>query len=184
MILRSSRSIAGLGLLAALAGAPLHAATEAALQVKLKAAIVSKLPQFVQWPPPTLAGRRTVDICVAAPNPFGADLQELVDGESLEGRALAVRDLDRESDLAGCALLYVPGGTLSNRRALLHKAQAEPILTISDDPAFLDEGGIVRLGVVDGRMRFDIDASAARRVGLRISSQLLQLAASVRGGQS
>jgi hypothetical protein len=56
------------------------------------------------------------------------------------------------------------------------------VLTVSDDQKFLDQGGIVRLRQVDGRLRFDIDAGAARRAGLRISSQMLQLAATVRGG--
>jgi hypothetical protein len=41
----------------------------------------------------------------------------------------------------------------------------------------------VRLRLVDGRMRFDINATAAGQAGLRISSQLLQLALSVRGSQ-
>ena len=45
-------------------------------------------------------------------------------------------------------------------------------------------GGMVALRVVGGRLRFDIDAAAARKAGLRISSQLLRLALSVRGGLS
>jgi hypothetical protein len=66
-------------------------------------------------------------------------------------------------------------------RALLQTAASRPVLTVSDDPHFLDQGGIVQLRVVQGRLRFDIDAGAAKRVGLQISSQLLRLAVSVRG---
>jgi YfiR/HmsC-like len=68
--------------------------------------------------------------------------------------------------------------------AKLHRAAALPVLTMGDDDRFLDEGGIVRLRVVDGHPRFDVDEAAARRVGLRISSKLLELAATVRRGPS
>ncbi len=181
---RHAAPVLGLAVLAALTGGSRVTAAEATLQLKLKAAIVSKLPQFVQWPPGAFGERRTMDICVASPDPFGPDLRELVEGESLDGRRLVVRNVEQEADVEGCSLLYVPEGTLAARRPLLRKAVGLPILTISDDQRILDEGGIVRLRLVEGRIRFDINAEAARRVGLRISSQLLQLAMTVRGGES
>ena len=49
-------------------------------------------------------------------------------------------------------------------------------------PTFIDEGGIVALRMINGRVRFDINVEAANQAGLRLSSQLLQLALSVRGG--
>src|SRR5690349_9487102 len=53
---------------------------------RLKAAIVSKLPQFVEWPEPVLEGRSSFDICVAAPDPFGSDLSALVADETVAQR--------------------------------------------------------------------------------------------------
>lgn len=140
------------------------------------------MPQFVEWPAAALDGRQTVDVCVAAPNPFGADLEELVAGETLGDRKVLVRHLDGDEDLPGCHVLVV-SGPAGARHALLQRVAARPILTVGDDPRFLDAGGIVRLRLVDGRMRFDVNAHAARRAGLRISSQLLQLALTVRGAE-
>ena len=174
-----TRTIIG-GLIFTLAAlAPrLHAQTT--LENKLKAAIVSKFPQFVEWPSAALDGRTTVDVCVVRPDPFGADLDELVADERLGDRKVTVRHVEHEPDLAGCQLLVI-AGTLVPHRPLLERAAALPILTVGDDPRFLDAGGVVRLRQVDGRMRFDVNADAARRAGLRISSQLLQLAVTVRG---
>jgi hypothetical protein len=62
------------------------------------------------------------------------------------------------------------------------RAAALPILTVGDYGTFLDEGGIVKLLIIDGRVRFEVDLATAGRVGLRLSSQLLQLALNVRGG--
>lgn len=176
-----SAAVAALLLLASgVAGVDVSA--QPSLESKLKAAIVSKFPQFVEWPATALAGRDTATLCVAAPDPFGGDLQQLVEGETVGGRAIEVRTIDRDQDIDSCHLLFVPAGS-AERRALLQRASTRPILTVGDDQRFLDEGGIVRLRLVDGRVRFDVNAAAAQRVGLRISSQLLQLAVTVRGGQ-
>ncbi len=78
-------------------------------------------------------------------------------------------------------MLFLPSRA-SGRHPLLDDARSRPILTIGDDDRFLDDGGIIRLRVVEGRVRFDVNAAAAQQAGLRISSQLLQLALSVRGG--
>jgi hypothetical protein len=168
-------------LLAAASTTLLHA-QPSPLERKLKAAFVSKFPQFVEWPQTAATAPGHIEVCVALPDPFGPDLDALVSGQSFGGRQLVARRVGSESDLNGCGVLYL--GVRPGRRAhpLLRRAAALPILTVGDDPEFLDDGGIVRLRVLDGRVRFDINAAAARKVGLRISSQLLQLAASVRGG--
>ena len=158
-----------------------HAQT-ATLETRLKAAFLSKFPQFVEWPAETLAGRTTIEICVASPNPFGSELDELVAGESLNGRRIVIGVVEREQDVAGCHILFLPARPDGARHPLLRRAESLPILTVGDTPRFLDEGGIVRLRTVDGRLRFDVNAGAAQRVGLRISAQLLRLALSVRGG--
>ena len=46
----------------------------------------------------------------------------------------------------------------------------------------LESGGIIAMKIVDGRVRFVVNAKNAARNGLRISSQLLGLALTVREG--
>ena len=179
--------LAGFVTLAVAAGGVAHlAAQQPVRENTLKAAIVAKLLPFVDWPAAALEGRKSIDLCVAGHNPFQADLQELEVGETLKGLPIVVRSVDRTRELDGCHALVLPAGSDSStlRAPLLHRAAALPVLTVGDDDRFLDEGGIVRLRIVDGHPRFDVDDAAARRVGLRISSRLLGLAATVRRGPS
>lgn len=167
---------------AALFGCLGGAAAQAVPESRLKAAIVSKFPQFIEWPDVAVAGRQTINICVASgADPFASDLQEMVSGEQLNGRGLALRRVDTPAQVTECHLLFLPAVS-GTHRALLAAAARLPVLTVSDDPGFLDAGGIVALRIVNGRVRFEVNAEFARRVGLRISSQLLRLALSVRGG--
>jgi hypothetical protein len=150
-------------------------------EYQLKAAFVSKFPEFAEWPESALNGRKTLELCVASPNPFGNALADLVAGEELRGRPLVTRDVADARAIDTCQLLFVPQLAPSARKEFLARAAALPILTVGDYPAFLDEGGIVNLLVVNGQVRFEISVAAANRARLRLSSQLLQLALSVRG---
>jgi hypothetical protein len=151
-------------------------------EYRLKAAFLFRFPQFVEWPPEALDGHSTLDLCLIGPHPFGRLLDDLVRGEQLGGRPFSVREVTAAT-IAGCQLLYLPND-LSTRKAVLESVGATPILTVSDAPKFLDEGGIVQLMLVENRVRFEIDATAAQRAGLRLSAQLLRLAVQVRGEPS
>jgi hypothetical protein len=160
---------------------PIRAQT-AEEEYRLKAAFVARFPQFVEWPAPALDGRRTLDLCIVGPtSPFDRTLDELVEGEALAGRRLATRVVEPAGRFEGCHLLFL-STTTPAREAALKRVDGRPILTVSDAPRFLDEGGIILLRVADRRVRFDVSVSAAERAGLRLSSQLLRLALTVRGG--
>lgn len=151
-------------------------------EYELKAAVVSKFPEFTEWPDAALTSRRTIDLCIVRPNPFGQTLADLLSGETLRGHAFVVRDLSDTNNLESCHVLFVSMRSAIDRRDLLERAKALPILTIGESSDFLEDGGIVNLRVVDGRVRFDVNLEAANRAGVRLSSQLLRLAQKIRGG--
>lgn len=152
-------------------------------EYRLKAAFLYQFPQFVEWPAGAVASAESIGLCVAKPSPFGATLEQLVRGESLSGRPLAVREVTGVADLHGCHVLFA-GGRRSVTDALLKAAVARSILTVGDSDQFLDAGGIIVLRMVNRRVRFEVNVEAARTAGLRISPQLLDLALKVRGGPS
>jgi hypothetical protein len=147
----------------------------------LKAAFVYRFPQFVQWPRAAVEDARTLDVCVLRPNPFGDSLDRLVSGESLNGRPLRVRVLANPGRLDGCHVLFAGSG--SRAAAALAAVKGRPVLTVGEADRFLEDGGIVLLKIVSRRVRFEVHAANARRAGLRIDAQLLNLASAVHGAQ-
>jgi hypothetical protein len=150
-------------------------------EYRLKAAFVYRFPQFVEWPAPALIGHDAIAICVVRPNPFGTLLRELIAGETLNGRPLAIREVARPSAIDGCHVVFVPGAEHATARAVLEAVGNHPVLTVGESSRFLDQGGVISLHVIDRRVRFEVSAAAAERLGLRLSSQLLRLAVRVRG---
>ena len=152
-------------------------------EYRLKAAFMYQFPQFVEWPSATLREARTLQLCVLEPNLFGAELEELIRGETLNGRPLAVKEIYGADEVAGCHVVFVSMRS-GDPSSVLKATAGRPVLTIGESRGFLESGGIIQMKIVDGKVRFEVHATNAQKAGLRISSQLLNLALAVHGGPS
>ena len=55
-----------------------------------------------------------------------------------------------------------------------------PVLTVGEGTEFLDDGGMVEFFVEQNKIRFNINQAQADAEGVRLDSQLLSLASTVR----
>jgi len=55
-----------------------------------------------------------------------------------------------------------------------------PILTVSDQDGFLDNGGMIVLKNNGSRLQFGVDLRRVEKSGIKISSKMLQVANEVR----
>ena len=145
-------------------------AQDAPLEYPVKAAYLYNFVKYVEWPD---GGDGTILICVAGQNPFGTQLDALVKNERVRGKTLAAETILEPKP--ECDVLFIP--KTSTMMAYLKASAGKPVLTVGEIPRFVELGGIVNF-VTDNsnRVRFEINRNAADRVGLRISSRLLQLA--------
>ena len=173
---------AGAGCSLALLAAAAPASAQGRIEAdRVIAAFLLRFPQFVEWPEDALDGRDDFEICVAEPDPFASHLEDMIAGQQLEGRQISSRRVSSPRGIARCHVLYMSSVT-GRAAALLEAATGQPVLTVGESSDFLDRGGVINL-LVGPRIRFEVNAEAADRAGLTLSSQLLNLAVSVRGTQ-
>ena len=136
--------------------------------------------RFVDWPEPTLKPGAALRICLApGDTDMAAQIGEL-SRQSIQGRPVQVRQLTRPAEANGCHVLYLPAETPGSLPHWLGAALQTGALTVGDLPDFVEAGGMIGLVPVGGRYRFDINLGVARQADLRLSSQLLKLARTVR----
>jgi hypothetical protein len=146
-------------------------------EYRLKAAILTKFSQFVDWPRTALADGQSFTLCVTPSHPFGSILPELVHGERFRDHTVVAREIGSAAAVDGCHMLFVARDDLG--AGYLQRASSRAVLTVGDDDRFIPQGGIINLLVVDGAIRFEVDEARARRVGLGLNAQLLRLASKV-----
>ena len=159
----------------------LLAATNTANEYALKAAFLYKFASFVVWPDTNAS--EPLCIGVVGEDPFGGALDEVVKGKSINGRPFEIRRLAPGQMPGKCQVLFISGSDKKKLPAVLDHVQGAAVLTVGDMPGFCENGGMIRLGLEDSRVRMEINPDAAEKAGLQLSSKLLSLARIVRSAQ-
>ena len=143
-------------------------------EYEVKAAFLYKFASFVEWPDADPG--RSLTICVAGRDPFGAALDRIVKGKTVNGRTFLIRRLKSVDPASGCQILFIAASERRRLKSILEGLQSEPVLTVGDVPEFCESGGVVNLAVSENRVQLEIRPGAAERAGLELSSRLLSLA--------
>ena len=149
-----------------------------ATEYEVKAAFLVNFTRFVEWPASSFPDAAApLIIGILGDDPFGASLDQMVAGKQVLGRPLVVRRWEKIDQVENCQLLFVSAaadaGLVSEAVEQFRRA---PVLTVSDADQFNNEGGMIRLVLVENKIRFEINNRTAREAKLKISSRLLSLA--------
>ena len=152
-------------------------------EYQIKAAFLFNFAQFVEWPSAAFADSQTpISIGVLGDDPFGAVLDQTVQGETIHSRKLVVQRSRRLEDLKGCHLLFISKSEKSRVGDILSGLGSSSVLTVSETESFARRGGIINFYLDGNKVRFEINAQAAQQKGIKISSQLLKLGKAVTAG--
>lgn len=172
-----------LALLLAVAG-PAAADTHAPLERAVKAAFVYKFLAYIDWPAQAFESPGApLVIGVVGADAIAAELMQAVAGRTVGDHTVLVKRLREGESVKDVHVLFVGKGEPARLAALARSVAGEPTLIVTEQPNALNGGGMINLVVAaDGRVRFEVALDAAERAGLRLSSRMLALAQSVRGG--
>jgi hypothetical protein len=142
-------------------------------EYQVKAAFIFNFAKFVAWPD---SSATPLVIGIAGEDPFGDLLDNAVRGKTAAGRTIEVRRLGDKDDPHGCNILFVSASEKRRFADLIQRA-GNGVLTVGELPEFAQDGGVVRFFIENNRVRFQINAKAVEKSGLKIHSQLMSLAA-------
>lgn len=170
--LRFLRRTAAAALLILLAS---HAVAQMqAPEAELKAAILVNLLLFVDWPAPGTTSDERLLLCYLGDSPVASALLQL-DGRQVQGKPLHVLRTDAGRGRA-CHAFYFSPSEVGALGKIAPALRGTGVLLAGDSPGYLQQGAMVNLEVVGGRIVFDIDLRSARLAGLDVSSKVLRLA--------
>lgn len=143
----------------------------------IKAGFTYNFAKLIDWPSGAFAQSDSpIVIGVLGTDPFNGTLDQVLKGKEANGRAFEVRHLKWGADLKGCNILFVSDSETAHLDELFRSVKGLPILTIGETAGFAQRGGIINFVVEDNRVRFEINADAAKQANINISSRLLSLA--------
>lgn len=175
----AAQAIAIIGLLFA-ASFTTQAMAESVPEDSVKAAFLYRFTDYVEWPPPAL-GSVQFTIAVLDDPGVAADLAHMVAGHQVKGRTAQVKLIHHAKEAAEAQIVFIGSGEADGHQRFIAALTGQPVLIVTDEDHGLEEGSTVNFMLVDHRLRFEISLTAAARSGLKISSELLSVAARVEG---
>jgi len=150
-------------------------AAVAPAEYRVKAVFLFNFAQFVDWPPDAFTdpGQPFV-IGVLGKDPFGAELDAVVHGETVSHRPLVVERYNSIADLHNCHILYIARSEVGHLAQILTALEGRSVLTVSDADGDDQTGVMIRLVNRSNRVGLQIDVGAAKAAHLTISSKLLR----------
>ena len=155
---------------------------DASGEARIKAAFICKFGNYVDWGKDGRPAESAFVIGVVGGGRLLDELNRAASGQTVNGRPIVVRRLEKIDPVDDVAIVFVGRGNLPAADSLA-SMRGRPILTIteSDDAA---PGSMINFVIVDDRVRFDIALPQAEQGGLKISGRLLALARKVTGAPS
>ena len=175
---RTTRAlVTAFGLLSVLGMGAAAQASRPSREYQVKAVFLFNFAQFVDWPPAVFAEESSpLTICVLGTDPFGPYLDDIVRGEQVNSRPLAIQRVRATEEIRSCQVLFVSRSEGRNLQKTLASAKEMDALTVSDADDFAARGGMIQLATENGKIRIKINVSAAKASSLTISSKLLRSA--------
>lgn len=145
----------------------------------VEAAFIRNFTHYVTWPDNAFSDEQTPwKICVLGQDPFGDVLERTFEGRIEQGRPYSILRADDPAELDRCQIVYVAYQAGSWRRAALERLKQQPVLTVSNAPSFLQEGGMIRFEVNDF-VQLSVNLDSARQASLAIQTKVLEVAKAV-----
>ena len=150
--------------------------------VAVKAAFLYNFLLFADWPESVFSSpEESIVIGILGEDSFG-DVFKPVEGKPVNGKRLDIRRFKEEASLEAlkqCHLLFLNPSLQTDMVKLIESLKDFPVLTVSEQKAFLESGGMIRLFVLNNQVKFEVNQWAAKHAGIHLRSRLLRLASRV-----
>lgn len=154
---------------------------EVSKEQQLKAALLFNFTKFVEWSPASFpAPDSPFVIGVLGSNPFADEMENVAKSRNVNGHKISVKRLQGVAGARGVHLLFVSASEDARLGELRGALRGANVLTVGESEAFAKSGGVITFVIVGGKVRFDINSTAAGQASVKISAQLQKLARTVR----
>jgi YfiR/HmsC-like len=148
---------------------------QSAGEYQVKSVFLFNFAKYVEWPPDAFQDANTpLVIGVLGQDPFGSYLEDTLRGERINSRALVVQRYRSIGEIKRCHVLFISRSESDQLNQIVGQLKYRKILTVTDADG-AQSGVMIRFVSEGSRIRFRINAEAAKAAHLTISSKLLRL---------
>ena len=141
---------------------------------EVMAAFLLNFARYVEWPEDAFdQNDMPVQFCMLSSKEFEGIVAETVSGKTVADRPVLVRWTSDLNKTNGCHILFIGREFGGSHSKAVDAVDGLSVFTVADQEGFAEAGGVANFLHADNRIRFEINPTAAKKAGLKISSRLL-----------
>ena len=147
------------------------------LEYPAKAACLYWFANYVAWPAEVFAGPDApLVVGVLGADPFGPALEANLQGKTAQHRPIQLRRFARVADVKTCHILFISASEQAALPEILAALRGRSILTVSEAPKFLEQGGMINFVWDRPNVGFEINLMASKPARLELDARMVNLA--------
>lgn len=145
---------------------------------KMKAIFIMNFTKLIEWPQPYRQGNFVVG--VIGDSPLYPELVKMSKTKKVANQSLQVVKFNSSSEIQKCHIIYVSRNKSENMNAVLEKVKQNSTLIITEKNGLVDKGAGINFIVKDNRQKFELNKKNVEKYKLKVSSNLVSLAFTVK----
>ncbi len=143
----------------------------------MTARFITTMIPLVRWPSATFPNPDAPFVIgVLDDDAVGRNLTALINEHAPTGRKMTVKVFRDVRDIPGSQAIFIGDSRRTDVPEILAQFAGRSVLTFGASAGFTKQGGMIGFRLVDDRLRFDLNLSAAEREGLQLGPVLLKSA--------
>lgn len=156
-----------------------RAEIKGARTIEIQAAFLLQFGKYVKWPVSAFDGSEApLIVGILGRDPFGSVLDKMARSSRVNDREVEIRRFDDLISITKSHILFVTSSEVGRMDKIMEVLSDAPVLLVGNSQDFL-QFGTINFVMVDKKIRFNINRRNFEKVGLTISSKLLQVAHTV-----
>jgi hypothetical protein len=132
-----------------------------------KAAFLIRFVDYVYWK--NQSKNKTFKIAILEENPINNYLLAVQNTKKIE-----VKEYKRLQDIGFCHILFIPYDCSVSIENIISNFSDKPVLIVTERSGFGKKGAHMNFVMIDNKLKFEVNLKAINKVGIGISSFLLQ----------
>jgi YfiR/HmsC-like len=140
----------------------------------IKALFIYNFTKHVEWPKGKISDKFIIG--VVGNSPVYEKLNLILKDRKIKDLPVELRRISATVNVEACDVIFVSKGETSRLKAVSEISDFFGILVISEEKSMAKSGSSINFKQQDDRMKFELNDSEIKKAGLKISTQLYELA--------
>lgn len=149
--------------------------TASAQKEKYHSIFIYNFSKYIKWPENQIKDKFVIG--VLGDSPIVNDLKNMAAAKKeVNGAPIEIQQYNSAAEIGDCHILYIPSEQSGELAHISSSLERKSVLVVTDNPGMTEEGSVVNFIEIEGKIRFELNQSAAETRGLKIATSLLNLA--------